>query len=331
VKLNIPEGYRLGVTIPKIALDIRPKANVAVVALEKISDQNPMHPVYELMLADLKTGELTPVNTLMGDGQGGKAVQAALSPDGEHLLVQWVDKDSISFHAIRLPDGEPVKLAEGYGMAIWAGEKVALLTQERQEDSKPSLVRLIDPEAAKSQKLPLRGILIAGISDESLIVIGNPDEPAMNNFSEKALSEASLCKYNVKEETQTEITPIGIVSCTPEVSDNGKYVAFQSKSADTSGGNRANYSFRILSVDDENEAVALPKSYLPVQVLDDGSAIVTESHFEHGCPSSIRWISSDGEQNREIVKAITAIVIGNKLIYANTDGEIKTMAFPERK
>ena len=176
VKLSVPEGSKLRDMMPRTPLAISPETNMAVVAVGAPPSPSNPRPMIDMMVADLKTGKLSPIADLVGKGRQGRAAGVQLSQDRKRLLTNWVERESAALYAIELTDGKPVRIAEGIAMAVWAGNKIAVGSITR--EGKFAKIIMADPSTGKSKELPLRGMLMAGMPDGTILVGGNPNAPA---------------------------------------------------------------------------------------------------------------------------------------------------------
>lgn len=123
VELSVPEGAKLHAMVPRMTLDICPEANMAVMAVGTPPGPSSPHPTTTAMVADLRTGELSPIAGLVGKGRPRKV---QLSPDRKRLLVSCVDRAGASVYAMAIPGGMPVNVAAGRVMAVWAAAGLGL-------------------------------------------------------------------------------------------------------------------------------------------------------------------------------------------------------------
>lgn len=329
VKLDVPAGSKLFGMMPKMGLDISPETNMAVVVVSTMPDASSPRMEIRAMLADLKTGKLSSITDLVGKAEQGQAVGADLSPDRKHLLVNWVGPKNAGVYAIELPNGKPVKVAEGQVEAIWAGDKIAVSTIT--QEGKLAKISLADPATGKLSELPVRGMVAASLPDGTLIVGGNPKAPAAELSAEEAEAKGRLFRVGIDGKVLADLAPMGIVSSPPVVSRGGKFIAFQSKPAGAPEGPGTKYGLTILSVDGKDKQ-ELAKQCLPVAVMDDGSAIVFAMMHDENHMAPISLVSKDGKTVKELAKAVTAAVIGKSVIYAvNGDKPaIRTTSLPNQ-
>ena len=329
VRLSVPAGAKLHDMPPVVTLDISPETNMAVVAVATAPAASGRPSMMTVMMADLKTGKLSPIGDLVGKAEQGQAAGAKLSPDRRHLLVNWVGPKGPTAYVIDLPSGKPVKMPEGVLMAFWAGNKVALSSTA--QDGKLGKVNLVDPSTGKATELPVRGMVGAGLPDGTILVGGNPKAPMAEISEGESIETGRAFRIGTDGTVLGDVAPIGIFASPPVVSDNGKFIAFQSKPLNAAEGPMAKYGFTILSVDGKDK-MELPMPYFPIAVMDDGSAVVISNTSDQDNLAPVSWVSKDGKTVKEIVKAVSATVIGNSVIYTtNKDTPaIKTTSLPLR-
>ncbi len=223
VNLTVPEGTRLKDMVPRMTLDISPAKNVAIVAVEVVPSATNSRYAPSVMMADLKTGKLTPVADLVAKDQQGIVASVQLSPDRKILLVNWMNKKDSVVYAIALPGGKPVKLAEGRAMAVWAGNQVAVSTIAGEGKPKLGKISIVDPATGKAKELPVRCMVMAGLPDGTLLVGGNPKDAAAEIPIEEAMSKGRLFHVGSDGKVLDDVAPIGIVSSPPVVSEKGKF------------------------------------------------------------------------------------------------------------
>jgi len=329
VKLSVPEGSTLRDMVPRRILDISPETNMAVVAIGAPQDPSIPRAVVDVMVADLKTGKLSPISNVVGKGEQGRAVGVQLSHDRKRLLVNWIEREDAALYAIELPDGKPVKIAGGIVMALWAGDKIAVgrITPE----GRLAKIIMADPATGKSNEVPVRGMLVAGLPDGTVLVGGNPKAPAAEVSIMEACGTGRLFHIGAHGKVLGDIAPVGILSSPLVVSDNGRFIAFQSKPVDASGGPGTKYGFAIMSVDGKSKQ-ELTTRYFPIAVTNDGAAIVISNSPDASNMAPVSWVNKDGKTVKEVVKAVSATVIGRSLLYTTNNGNsaIKTASLPSQ-
>jgi hypothetical protein len=329
VKLDTPEGTKLTSLMPNLTLAVSPEAGVAVVVTEPSAPAAGARPMRHLMLADLKTGTLSPIAELLSKSQAGMAVQPQMSPDRKELLLTWLSRDGGAVYACGLlPGGKPIKVGSEVEGA-WAGNRVALhgLTKE----GKVTTITMVDPATGQSTELPVRGAVVAGLPDGSLLVGGNPKAPTAELSPQEAIETGRLFHVTADGKVLADLAPMGVVSSPPVLSRGGKYIAFQSKPADAPEGPKTKYSFTILSTDGKDKR-ELTTPYFPLTVTDDGAALVILNESGPDNMRDVSWITKDGKAVKQASKAVSAALIGKSVIYATNEPgpAIKTTPLAER-
>jgi Tol biopolymer transport system component len=280
------------------------------------------------MLADLKTGKLSPISELLSKSQAGMAVRPQMSPDRKELLLTWLARGDVAIYAIGLSGGKPIKVASEMEGA-WAGNRVALSGPTK--EGKVSTIRMVDPATGQSTELPVRGMVVAGLPDGSLLVGGNPKAPTAELSGREALATGRLFRVTADGKVLADLAAMGVVSSPPVVSPGGKYIAFQSKPADAPEGPKTKYSFTILSTNGKGKR-ELATPYFPLTMTDDGAALVILNVSDPDNMRDVSWITKDGKAVKQAIKAVSAALIGKSVVYATNEGgpAIKTTPLDER-
>lgn len=335
VALDVEEEAKLAAAVPRMSLEVSSELGKAFVAVQeplRIQDIRAGAAV-GLMEADLQTGGLTPLSKLLKQSGDGQAVGVELSPDRRNVVILLAEREGISGYAVDLADGKKTSLGKNLTLASWAGAKVAISSLT--SDGKLAKLQVVDPSGGESAELPVRGILAAGLPDGALLIGADPERLTDKLSPPEMFRNGRLLHVSADGKVLHDIAPIGILSSPPVVSPNGKFFGFQSKPADAPEGPGTHYGFTVFSIDGKHEQ-RWKTPYFPMAIMDDGSAVVMSAVSDANNMRVVRWLDQHGKQSSDIVKAVSACVIGDSLIYATNEPApaIKTIALdkePDRR
>ena len=302
-------------------------------------------------LLDTQTGKLTNILDLLpvAEGDGKLLVKPrGLSANGRYALVlaerikqskaKAQRKKGYTAFLVTLARGSVEKIGEKVVHAAWIGNKISLssLSRSGQEDDKKDTddkkdkkekgghstrkMMFFDPVTKSTTELEMRGIIISGHPDGTLIVFGCRLKKMTKAMNLLDLRDSKMAVINMKGKVlrKLKVKPLeGPAPSRPIFSDNGKYFAFRQGRL-VRGRKPKKVKVRVIATTGDEEQT-IKEIGTPIALTDDGRVIIVGNVFEaEGAPVKV-W---DRDLNSRTVldHVAAATVVGNQLFYV-TAGE----------
>ena len=168
-------------------------------------------------------------------------------------------------------------------------------------------IKLVNPEDGSVSDTTVRGIVMAADVKGQVPVVGaiaaDPSTPLTAEDEDKA----SVVALDAKWQTPKELAPVRELRSAPRISPSGKYLAFQSRTAEAE-----TYAITVLCTDGK-EHWKIAQSALPLAVTDAGAVLGIDMAFK---PGSTLWFCPKGsDKPAELGKGIRAATVVGDMAY----------------